>query len=90
MYKSKNKQPPKIFNDIIKKPIHQYPTQFSKDNFSAKTFSLGSTKYLISIRGSKFLNEFLTHEEKTLESHRLFLKNIKSSLLDTETERKYF
>ena len=39
---------------------------------------------------SKNLKWDLTHEEKSLESHRLFLKKIKSSLLDTENERKYF
>ena len=39
---------------------------------------------------SKILNEFLTHEERSLESHGLFLKKIHYSLLDTENERKYF
>ena len=73
-YKSKNKYTPRIFNDIIKKPIQQYQTQFSKDNFRVKKFSLRSTKYSVSIRGSKIWNEFFTHEEKSLESHRCFLK----------------
>ena len=90
MYKFKNKHTPKIFDDIFKKPIHQHPTQFSEDNFSVKTFSLRSTKYLISIGEPKIWNAFLTHEEKPLESQRLFLKKIKSSQLDTEHERKYF
>ena len=87
-YKSKNKYTPRIFNDIIKKPIQQYQTQFSKDNFRVKKFSLRSTKYSVSIRGSKIWNEFFTHEEKSLESHRCFFK--KSSLIDTENGRKYF
>ena len=79
---------PRIFNDIIKKPIQQYQTQFSKDNFRVKKFSLRSTKYSVSIRGPKIWNEFFTHEEKSLESHRCFFK--KSSLIDTENGRKYF
>ena len=45
MYKFKNKQTPKIFNDIIDTPVHQYPTKFSKPNFSVKRFALRSTKY---------------------------------------------
>ena len=47
-YKFKNKQTPKIFNDIIDTPVHQYPTKFSKANFSVKRFALRSTKYSIS------------------------------------------
>ena len=81
MYKLKNKQTTKIFNDIIKKPVHHYPTRSSKDNFSIKKFLLRSTKCW---------NEFLTHGERLLEFDRLFLKKIKSSLLDTENQRKYF
>ena len=32
MYKFKNKHIANIFNDIIKKPVHQYSLQFSKDS----------------------------------------------------------
>ena len=74
MYKFKNEQTLKIFDDIIKRSVHQYPTQFLKDNFSVKTFSLRSTKHSIFIRGLKIWNEFLTHEEKSLQSHKLFSK----------------
>ena len=66
MYKFKNKQKSNIFNNtinqrywlngIIKKPVHQYPTQFSIRNFSARKFSLRSTKYSISVRGPKICN----------------------------------
>ena len=76
MYKSKNKKTPKICNDTIKKPDNQYPTQFSKENFNVKTFSLQKHKMSISIRKPKTWNEFLTY----------YL----SSLLDTESERKCF
>ena len=30
---------PIIFNSLIKKPIHKYPTKFSKDSFSLKRSS---------------------------------------------------
>ena len=61
MYKFKNKQTPKIFNDIIDTPVHQYPTKFSKVNFSVKRFALRSTNYLISVRGPEIWNDFLTN-----------------------------
>ena len=89
MYKFKSKQTPKIFNDIIRRFVQQYPTQFSKDNFSVKKLSLRSTKHSVSIRRLKIWNEFVTHEEKSVESHKLFLKKIKSSVLNTEN-KKYF
>ena len=93
MYKFKNKQTPndtkQIFNDIIDTPAHQYPTKFSKANFSVKRFALRSTKYSISVRGPKIWNEFLTNEEKSIDSHALFLAKIKSLLLYTENERVF-
>ena len=55
-----------------------------------KLFALRSTKYSISVRGSKIWNEFLTNEEKSIDSHALFLAKIKSLLLYTENEREYF
>ena len=90
MYKFKNKQTPKTFNDIIDAPVHQYPAKFSKANFSVKQFALRSTKYSISVRGPKIWNEFLSNEEKSIDSHALFLAKIKSLLLYTENERDYF
>ena len=90
MYKFKNKQTPKIFNDIIDTPVHQYPTKFSKANFSVKWFALGSTKYSISVRGPKTWNDLLTNEEKSIDSQALFLAKIKSLLFYTENEREYF
>ena len=55
MYKFKNKQTPKIFNDIIDPPVHQYATKFSKANFTIKRFALRSTKYSIPVRVLKNL-----------------------------------
>ena len=58
MYKFKKqtdtKQKPKVFNDIIKKPFYQYPTQFSKGSFGVIKFSLRSTKYSKYSEGQKF------------------------------------
>ena len=58
MYKLNTNQLPSIFNDLIKKPEHKYPTKFSKICFSLKAFSLKTTKYAISYRGPKIWNDF--------------------------------
>ena len=79
-----------VFNDITDTPIHQYPTKFSKANFSIKQFVLRSTKYSILVGGLKIWNEFLTNEEKAIGSRALFLAKIKSLLLYNENEREYF
>ena len=89
MNKFKNKQPAKIFNNIIDTPNYQYPTKFSKANFSVKRFALRSTKCSISVAGLKIWNEFLTNEGKSTDSHALFLAKIKSLLLYVENERVF-
>ena len=85
-----NKQTPRIFHDFIEKPVHQYPTQFLKTNFSLKNFSLSINKYWISNQRPKIRNDFLTNEEKEMQPHALFLSRIKSKLIDVENEQKYF
>ena len=90
MHKFNNQETPRIFNDLIKKPVHKYPTNFSKSNFCLKNVSLNSTKYSISFRGPKLWNEILHKEEKELESLLLFQNIIKSKLLMIENETKYF
>ena len=90
MYKFKHSQTPSIFNNVFEKPDHKYATQFSEINYKQKKFSLTSSKYSISVRVSKIWNEFLTKEEKGIQSHSVFLGKIKTKLLESENERKYF
>ena len=52
----------------FEKPTHKYPTQFSKTNFKYKKYSFTSTKNSISLRVPKIWNEFLTKEEKEIQS----------------------
>ena len=49
-----------------------------------------SSKYSISVRGPKIWSEFLTKEEKGIQLHSVFLGKIKTKLLESENERKYF
>ena len=76
MYNFNKNETPIIFNNLIKKPIHKYPTKFSKNSFSLKTFFLNGSKYCISFRGPKLWNDFLTNEEKEITSNLLFSKTI--------------
>ena len=102
-HKVSNNIVPLIFNDMLKKPSHKYPTNFSHNNFSLKKCCLNSTKILISFTGLKLWNEFLNTNEKQItifsicfynlflqSSNNLFLRKVKSKLLDTENEVRYF
>ena len=89
-HKVSNNVAPLMFNDMFKKPSHKYPTNFLHNNFSLKKCSLKSTKYSISFRAPKLWNEFLSTDEKLISSYNLFSRKIKSKLLDTENELRYF
>ena len=78
-----NNVAPLIFNDMFKKSLHKYPTNFSHNNFSLR-------KYSISFRGPKLWNELLNTDEKQISSYNLFSRKVKSKLLDTENELRYF
>ena len=44
MYNFKKNENPIIFNNLIKKPVHRYPTKYSKNSFTLKTFFLNGLK----------------------------------------------
>ena len=90
MYNFNKNETPIIVNSLIKKPIHKYPTKFSKNSFNLKAFFLNGSKYCISFRGPKVWNDFLTNEEKEINSYLLFSKTIKSKVIETEEELRYF
>ena len=79
-----------MFNTAFEKPTHKYPTHFSETNFKYKKYSLISTKHSIYVREPKIWNEFLTKEEKEMQSHSIFVRKIKTNLLECDNERKYF
>ena len=72
-----NNQISSIFSDLIKRPDHKYPTNFSQSSFKLKMYSSNSTKYSMSIRGLKSWNDIINKEEKDIQSYSLFLKKIK-------------
>ena len=63
---------------------------FQKPTLIAKKYSLTSTKHSIYVRRPKIWNEFLTKEEKEIQFHSIFLRKIKTILLESDNERKYF
>ena len=79
-----------IFNDMFRKPSHEYLTNFSSKNFSLKKCSLKQYQIPFFFRGPKLWNEFLNIIEKQISSYNLFLRKVKSKLLDTENEVRYF
>ena len=72
----------KSFNNTFKKPDHKYPTKFPICNYSLKKHPLKSSKFAVSYRGPKLWNEFISNEEKKIESQILFQKRLESKLLD--------
>ena len=90
MYNFNKNETPIIFNNLIKKPIHKYPTKFSRNSFSLKTFFFNGLKCCISFQGPKVWNDFLTNEGKEINSYLLFSKTFKSKLIETKEELRYF
>ena len=80
---------PKVFTELIKKPKHKYPTKFSENSYTTKSFSLSNMKYCISVRGPKLWNEFLQNEEKEIQSYSLFQKTAKSKFTETENKNEF-
>ena len=90
MHKFQKCQAPQIFDMAFEKPTHKYHTKFSEINFKYKKSSLTSRKHSISVRGPNIWNEFLTKEEKEIQSYSIFLRKTKTKLLESDNERKYF
>ena len=53
-------------------------------------YSLHHTKFSISLRGPKSWNDVLYQEEKNIRPYSFFQNKLKSKLLQTESETKYF
>ena len=87
MYRLENSIIPAIFNDIVKKPEHKYPT---KSSYTLRKYSFTNSRFEISFRGPKLWNEILNKEEKGLACHTLFEKCVILRLLDMENAYSYF
>ena len=83
MHKFINNQIPSILSDLIKRPDHNYLTNFYQSNFYLKRYSLNSTKYYIYICGLKLWNDIINKEKNVIQSYSLFQKKIKRKLNST-------
>ena len=54
MHSLKNDNILKIFTELIKKPKHKYPTKFSKNSYTTKSFFLSNMKYCISVEDQNY------------------------------------
>ena len=90
IYNLSKNETPAVFSNLIKKPVNKYPKNCSENNFSLKSSFLIGSKFCISFQGPKVWNDFLTNEEKEINSYALFSRAIKSKLIETDKELKYF
>ena len=63
MHKFINNQIPSISGDLIKRPDHNYPRNFSQSGFCLKRHSLNRTEYSISMREPKLWNDVINKEK---------------------------
>ena len=74
MYRLRNSDQAAIFNGIVKKLEHKYPTKFLSIIYTLRKCSCNNNRFLISFQGGKLWSEILNEEEKGLEFHTLSKK----------------
>ena len=74
MYRLTNSDQAAIFNGIVKKLEHKYPTKFLSIIYTLRKYSCNNNRFLISFQGGKLCSEILNEEEKGLEFHTLSKK----------------
>ena len=79
----------KIFTELIKKPKHKYPTKFSKNMYTSKSFSLSNMKYCISVWGW-IMGWIFAKQRKGNSILLIFSETVKSKSIVTENEVLYF
>ena len=58
---------PTIFLNKLKKPTHNYSTDFARTNYNILLFRLNKSKYRLSIRGPTLWKNIRTDTEKNNE-----------------------
>ena len=75
MYNFNKNETPKIFTNLIKKPLHKCPTKFSKSSASLKTFFLNVAKYCIFVPRTQSLEWFFNKWGKRNKHLPIISKN---------------
>ena len=76
---------PNVFLSKLLRPLHNYSTGVSPNNYIVPSFKLTKSKYRITIRVPKLWNIILNIEEKFIENPASFKATIKTKLLLLET-----
>ena len=63
---------PIIFLNKFKRPTHNYPTNFTRTNYSIPTFKLNKSKYRTSIRGPTLWKNIPADREKPINDTTCF------------------
>ena len=90
MHKIKNKNAPRVFQDLFSVPCHAYPTNFSLSNFLVPRTALKSSRFAISTRGPYLWNTCLTKREKEIDNFLLFKHRSKEKILELSTATNLF
>ena len=90
MYQVKRKNIPLTLNQKFKCISHNYPTNYSENNYEIPKIKNNFAKFSISYRGPYPWNNFLSNASKEEESKTLFQKSLKIKLFDEENIIRFF
>ena len=90
LHRVKNAKVPNVFLSKFIRPLHNYPTSFSENNYIVPSFKLTKSKYRMTIHAPKVWNIILIIEEKLIEKHAIFKATIKTKLVLFENPTVYF
>ena len=90
LHRVKNGKVPNVLLSKFLRPLHHYPTGFSRNSYIVPSFKLTKSKYRIIIRTPKMGNIILNIEEKLIENLTIFKTTIKTKLLLLQNAILYF
>ena len=79
-----------VFLSRFLRPLHHYPTSFSRSNYIVPSIKLTRSKYRITVRAPKLWNIILNIEEQFIENPAIFKATIKTNLVLLETPSYIF
>ena len=90
MFKQQSENNPQVFKSQFSKISHRYPTRYSLNNYAIPKTMLRKTDFAITCRAPSLWNKIATAEMKKSASINIFKSQLKSHLLNSQTETSYF
>ena len=81
LHQVKNWKPPNVLLSKFLRPLHHYPTSFSRNNYILPSFKLRKNKYRTATRAPKLWNIILNIEQKFVENPEILKVTIKTKLV---------